>query len=210
MRRLWEGRFKLERVSNALRLLAKRSCSLPLLRRYRLRYLMIRESTKLIRYFVLLLAASLSAASAHPQDTHCPKEGRPDCPRAVAFFHNFRAAIVRNDRRAVAEMMEYPFLTSINHKRVHISSPARLMQHFDEIFDKGVSCEIEGAIDEDVWGNWQGFTIKAGAIWFDDRIPPGEKVDPKSPDFWTKYSFKVVTVNNDSYYPCLDSGKARK
>lgn len=197
-------------VSKASRLLAKRSCSLLLLRRYRLRYLMIRDSSKLLRCIVLISVVFFSATQAHTQETSCPKDGRPDCPRAVAFFNNLRAALVRNDRKAVAEMMEYPFLTSLNHKRVRISTPARLLQHFDEIFDKGVRCEIEGAIDEDVWGNWQGFTIKTGAIWFDDRIPPGEKIDPKSPAFWTKYSFKVVTVNNDSYHPCLDSGKAGK
>jgi len=107
-------------------------------------------------------------------------------------------------------MMEYPFLTSINHRKVHISTPKKFLLHFDEIFDKGVRCEIAGASDEDVWGNWQGFTIKGGAIWFDDIIPPGEKIDIKSPDYWAKYSFKVITVNNDSYYPCHESGKAQK
>jgi hypothetical protein len=171
---------------------------------------MIRNSAKLLRYFVLLSVALVSAAMAHPQDTPCPEDGRPDCPRAVVFFHDLRAALVRNDRKAVAEMMEYPFLTSINHKRVHISTPRKLLQNFDEIFDKGVRCEITGATDADVWGNSHGFTIKEGAIWFDDLLPPGEKMDPKSSDFWVKGSFKVITVNNDSYYPCLESGKAGK
>jgi hypothetical protein len=171
---------------------------------------MIRDSTKLLRRFLLLSVVLLSAARTHPQDTSCPKDGRPDCPRAVAFFHNLRATFVRNDRKAVAEMMEYPFLASINHKSVHISTPTKFLQHFDEIFDKGVRCEITGASDEDVWGNSHGFTIKGGAIWFDDLFSPGEEIDPKSPDFWVKGTFKVITVNNDSYYPCLESGKTGK
>jgi hypothetical protein len=105
-------------------------------------------------------------------------------------------------------MMEYPFSTSINHKKARISTPAKLLLHFDEVFDKGLRCEITGASGQDVWGNSNGFTIKHGAIWFDDLISPKEKIDPNSSDFWSKGSFKVITVNNDSYYPCLESGKA--
>jgi hypothetical protein len=107
-------------------------------------------------------------------------------------------------------MMEYPFLTSINHKSVHISTRTKLLQHFDEVFDKGVRCEIARSSDEEVWGNSHGFTIRDGAIWFDDLFPPGEKIDSKSPDFWVKGTFKVITVNNDSYYPCLVPRKAGK
>ncbi len=106
--------------------------------------------------------------------------------------------------------MEYPFLTVINHRKVHISSRAELLRHYDEIFDKGVRCEIAGATDEDVMGNSYGFWVMDGAIWFDDLSPPGENDDPKSPDFWTKGTFKVITVNSDSYYPCLEPEKTKK
>lgn len=106
--------------------------------------------------------------------------------------------------------MEYPFLTSLNHKKVRLSNPAGLLKHFDEIFDKGVRCEIAGAKDEDIWGNWRGFTIGDGATWFDGLIATTEKANSKSPDFWTKGTFKVITVNNDAYYPCLKSVKSQK
>jgi hypothetical protein len=199
----------MERARKASRLLAKPFGSLaPLFRQYRLRDLMIGASTKSLRCFVLLSVVLLAAAEAHPQNAPCAKGSRSDCPRAVVFFHNLRAALIGNDRKAVAKMMEYPFLTSINHKKVHISTPTKFLQHFDEVFDKGVRCEIAGASDEDVWGNSRGFTIKLGAIWFDDLIPPGEEVDSKSPDFWVEGSFKVITVNNDTDYPCPVSGKA--
>ena len=171
---------------------------------------MIRDNTKLLRCTLLLSIVFIFAARASTQDTSCPKDGRPDCLRAVAFFHTLQTAIIKDDRKAVAEMMEYPFLTFINHKKVHILTPVRLLQHFDEIFNKQVRCEIKGATDENVWGNWQGFTIKGGAIWFDDLVPPGEKIDPKSPDFWVKGSFKVITVNNDSFYSCFETGMTGK
>jgi hypothetical protein len=107
-------------------------------------------------------------------------------------------------------MMRYPFLTSVNHKKVRISTPAKLLGHFDEVFDKGVRCQIANSTDGDVWGNSHGFTIKDGAIWFDDLIPPREMVDPKAPDYWTRGTFKVITVNNESDYPCLNSEKKAK
>jgi hypothetical protein len=171
---------------------------------------MMRHSAKHLRLWVVLAIALLSGWSAYSQDALCPKDGRPDCPRAVAFFRQFQAALARNDRKTMAEMMEYPFLTSINKRKAHISTRTKFLQHFDEIFDKGVRCEILGATDRDVWGKYDGFTIGDGAIWFDDPIPAGENVDPKSPDFWSKGTFKVRTVNNDSYYPCLNSGKTAK
>jgi hypothetical protein len=165
---------------------------------------------KHLRLWMMLVAALLLGCSAHAQDSPCPKDGRPDCPRAVVFFQRFQAAFARNDRETMAVMMEYPFLTSINKKRVHISTRAKFLQHFDEIFDKGVRCSILGTTEKDVWGNWQGFTIGDGAIWFDDLSPPGENEDPNAPDFWSKGTFKVITVNNESYYPCVKSGKTAR
>ena len=61
-----------------------------------------------------------------------------------------------------------------------------------------------GATEEDVWGKYSGFTINHGAIWFDGIIPHGEHPDPSAPDYWTKYPFKVIAINNNAYYPCAD------
>jgi hypothetical protein len=165
---------------------------------------------KSLQLSVVLVFALLSVSASHSQGMPCPKDGRPDCPRAVVFFHRVRDALAKNDRNKIAVMMDYPFLTWINHRKVQISTPARFLNHFSEIFDRGVRCEILGATDKDVWGNSDGFTVGGGAIWFDDLLPPGEKLDPDSPDYWTKGSFKIITVNNESYYPCAQSAKAEK
>jgi hypothetical protein len=164
-------------------------------------------SARFPAWLVLLLATLSSSGAAQHQDA-AGMADRPDYPRAVAFFHDLRAALARDDREAIADMMEYPFLTSVGHKKVHISTRAKFLQHFNEVFDNGVRCEIARATDADVWGNWQGFTIDDGAIWFDDILPRGEKIDPKSPEYWTRGKFQVITVNNDSYYPCSKSGSA--
>jgi hypothetical protein len=64
------------------------------------------------------------------------------------------------------------------------------------------SCSILNATEKDVWGNWQGFTVGQGAVWFDGIIPQSEHPDTKAPDYWTKYPFKIKTINNDAQYSC--------
>jgi hypothetical protein len=99
-------------------------------------------------------------------------------------------------------LVTYPVLTSINHKRLRIRNQQQLLAHFDDIFDGGVRCSILNATEKDVWGNWQGFTVGGGAVWFDGIIPRGERRDTNAPDYWTKYPFEIKTINNDAQYPC--------
>lgn len=93
-------------------------------------------------------------------------------------------------------MVHYPLLTTLSHHKVYIHSRNELLSHFDEVFDEGVRSAISNATDTDVWGNWRGFMIGSGAVWFDAIIPRGEKPDPKAPDYWTKHPFKIITINN--------------
>src|SRR6202043_3648712 len=109
------------------------------------------------------------------------KSSRPDCPRALAFFREFQSALQAKNRDAVAGMIAYPLLTTAHHRTVHITSERHLLAHFDEIFDDGVRCVILHASEKDVWGNWQGFTVDGGAVWFDSIIPLTEKANPSAP-----------------------------
>lgn len=144
-------------------------------------------------------------SSAVGQSGNCTqKDGstRPDCPQAIAFFRTFQSALRNNDQSKVASLVSYPVLISLHHKRTRIPNRAQLQAHFNEIFDNAVQCAILSATDKDVWGNSHGFTVDGGAIWFDGIIPTGENPDIKSPDYWTRYPFKVITINNDSHYDC--------
>jgi len=153
---------------------------------------------------VVLLAVPAKLFSAEGNCATGGKPARPDCSRAIAFFSEFQTAFRDNDRKKVAGLIEYPLLTSLRGKRVSIRGAAELLSHYDEIFDGGVRCAVLGANAKSVWGNWQGFMIGNGEIWFDGIIPQREKPDPNSPDFWTKYPFKVKTVNNGSATgPCV-------
>jgi hypothetical protein len=152
-----------------------------------------------VRFVALaLLAIPATLFSAEGNCATGGKPARPDCTRAIAFFSAFQNAFRANDRKKVAGLIEYPLLTSLRGKRVNVRGAAELLAHYDEIFDGGVRCAILSASAKSVWGNWQGFMIGNGEIWFDGIIPQREKADPNSSDFWTKYPFKVKTVNNGS------------
>lgn len=158
-----------------------------------------------MRTVFLALAIASVAGSAVAQSGNCTQidsSSRPDCPGALAFFRRFQSALQSNDRQTIAALVTYPVLTSINHRRVRIRNQQQLLAHFDDIFDAGVRCSILNASEKDVWGNWQGFTVGGGAVWFDGIIPRGERPDPKAANYWTKYPFKIKTINNDAEYPC--------
>jgi hypothetical protein len=160
-----------------------------------------------MRISVVFLASVVAcvAGSAVAQAGNCTQTDsstRPDCPRALAFFHSFQSALQKDDRQAIASLVTYPVLTSLHHKRIRITKRTQLLAHFDDIFDEGVRCSILNATEKDVWGNWQGFTVGGGPVWFDGIIPPNERPHTEAPDYWTKYPFKIKTINNDAWYPC--------
>jgi hypothetical protein len=145
------------------------------------------------------------ALTALGQSGNCTRKDvsmRPDCPGAIAFFDRVHMALEHDDRQALASLINYPLRTSIDHKQTMVRNRQQFLAHFEEIFDKGVRCEVLSARENDVWGNWQGFMVGGGAIWFDGIIPRGKHPDPDAPDYWTKYPFKIKTINNDAYYPC--------
>jgi hypothetical protein len=146
-----------------------------------------------IRTFFLAVAIASVAGSAVAQEGNCTQiddSSRPDCPSAIAFFHRVQSALQKKDRQSIAAMVNYPVLTSVNHKRVRIRNQQQLLAHFDDVFDAGVRCSILNATEKDVWGNWQGFTVGEGAVWFDGIIPHGERPDTKATDYWTNIHSK--------------------
>ena len=158
-----------------------------------------------ISKIVLVLMSVFVTGAAVAQSGNCTQiddSSRPDCPGALAFFKHLQEAVKKDDRQAVASMIEYPLLTTLEHKKMRIRNRQQLLSHFNQIFDAGVRCAVLNATEKDVGGNWQGFTIDGGVVWFDGIIPSTEKPDTKASDFWTKYPFKIITVNNGDPNPC--------
>jgi hypothetical protein len=126
--------------------------------------------------------------------THPDPATRPDCPAAIAFLAKFQDVLKRNDRKAVASLVNYPLLATAGGK-THVRSRAQLLANFDRIFNPQVRAAILKATADDVWGNVHGFMIGRGVIWFDGIIPRNAHPDPSAPDYWKKYPFKIITVN---------------
>jgi hypothetical protein len=149
--------------------------------------------------FSLLLAlligsAPLTRAQQHgPQGncTHPDPATRPECPGAIAFLAKFQDALKSNDHEAAAMLVNYP-LRATPH---NIRSRAQLLANFDRIFNPQVRTAILAATPDDVWGNYQGFMIADGMIWFDGIVPRNQATHPSATGNAAKYPFKLITVN---------------
>jgi hypothetical protein len=117
----------------------------------------------------------------------CKEQGRPDCQQAVAFFDRLPKAISTNDRGEVASMAHFPLRVTLNGKKTLVTNKSDLFRHYDAVFDYSVRCVLAHARRSDVWGNWQGFTVGGGVAWW-ERSSSLES------------SFKLITINNDSFY----------
>ncbi len=152
----------------------------------------------------LMCLAGVSAAqtevTAHPDGreigncTARDSSTRPDCPRAIAFLHDVQSAVRTNQPEKVASLVSFPLRGVGKLAR----TKADFIRNYDAIFNASVRCAILHADDSEVWGNYRGFTIERGTIWWDGIIPPHARVDVHSPDYWTKYPFKILTVNRES------------
>jgi len=149
----------------------------------------------------VVLFLLLSTEGVRSQDAPAG-DVRPDYPRAIAFFRRFQNALQRDDRDEVSRLIQYPLLARLHNKNVKIRTKQEFLANFDAIFDKGVRCVAMHAKDKDVWGNSHGFTVDGGAVWFDDFSPSGTNDDVHAPDFWTKGTFLIMTVNNEASYDC--------
>jgi uncharacterized protein YecT (DUF1311 family) len=154
----------------------------------------------------LKLPANSSAAQVASNEGNCTKRDsstRPDCPGALVFFQKLQAALKADDRETVANLVNYPLRTIQKGKPAKVNNRQAFLANFDGVFDESIRCAVLSANANEVWGNYSGFTVGNGAVWFDGIIPKGEVPDTKAPDYWTKYPFKVVTLNNgNNGTPC--------
>ncbi len=139
--------------------------------------------------------AGLSLAQETGNCTTREPATRPDCPGAIAFFQKLKAAVSAGDKTTVASMVSYPIRIAHNGKRFEIRTRQQFLQRYSQLFNAAVVCAIESAKPSDVWGNYQGFMIGNGAIWWDAVVPISEK-NPQ-PDSG-KYPFKIIAINGEN------------
>lgn len=147
--------------------------------------------------FVLVFGVNLQAQE--PEEGNCTNQDiatRPDCHRAIAFLHELQEAIRTNQPRKVASLVHFPLHGTA---RKSARTKADFIRNYGKIFNAGVRCVVLRAQDSEVWGNYSGFMIGSGMVWWDAIVPPD--ADFNSADFWTKYPFRVVSVCNTCVLP---------
>jgi hypothetical protein len=149
------------------------------------------------RFVWMLLAVCCLAGVALAQDAgNCTSHDaatRPDCPDAIVFFQKLQAAVKAGDKAQLASMVNFPLRTSRHGQGVKMRHRQQFLQAYSQVFTPAVICAVEAAKPSDVWGNYQGFMVGRGVIWWDQIIPASVK-NPQ-PDSG-KYPFKIIAVNN--------------
>jgi len=139
----------------------------------------------------LLALVTLAVAAGAQEKPAC---ALPDCDQAKAFFSKFQKAVESDQKEEVAGMVRYPLRSYRNGKATVYKSKAQLLAGYSTVFTPGVRCAIQSATLSDVWGNWRGFTIGAGAIWWDRDIP-NSAANVQTGNL-SKYPFGVFGVNH--------------
>jgi hypothetical protein len=133
-----------------------------------------------------VLAVNGEAQSASGPTSPCNSETaesrQKDVPKAMDFFEKLRAAVERNDRNAVAEMVHFPLRVNGQYR---VANPNAFLRVYNWVFDANVRAAIKQQRTECIFGNWQGFMAGRGDVWFEYALN-----DP---------NFKVIAVNNDSW-----------
>jgi hypothetical protein len=132
--------------------------------------------------------------SLAPNAELCGEQSRPDCLQAVAFFDELQKAIQHDDRSTVASMAHFPLRVRLHGRNSVIKNKAQLLREYDKVFDQPVRCAISHASRTKVWGNWQGFTVADGVVWWERGAAQ------KSP-------FRIITVNNEAFYEGCGGGE---
>lgn len=161
------------------------------------------SSTSLVRLArcslrIAIAIACLAGLSLAQESGNCTLREpatRPDCPGAIGFFQQLQTAVRTGNKTALASMVSYPMRATHNGKRIQIRTRQQFLQMYPQLFNRAVVCAIKKAKDSDVWGNYQGFMIGNGVIWWDAVIP--NPVKNPQPDAG-KYPFKIISLNNES------------
>jgi len=149
---------------------------------------------RLQNYLGLICLAILLAHTTDLPAQEKPQCALPDCDQAKAFFQKFQAAVNADQREEAAKLVRYPLRSYRNGKATVVQNTTQFLSEYDAIFDAPARCALKAASVDDVWGNWRGFTVGAGLIWW-DRIIPDAAGNPSVSDL-TKYPFGVFSVNH--------------
>lgn len=83
-----------------------------------------------------------------------------------AFFEKLKKAVAENDKKAVASMVDYPFMARIDDRAVTIRDAAHFVADYDKVFTTKVKRAVSNQTYPSLFANWQGIMIGDGEVWF--------------------------------------------
>lgn len=83
-----------------------------------------------------------------------------------AFFEALQKAVAADDRKAVADRVDYPFRTHVDGKAVTLHDAALFVQHYERIVTAKVKRAITGQSYAELFANSQGVMVGDGELWF--------------------------------------------
>ena len=138
---------------------------------------------KLAATLLLLLCASSFAQ----QDNRFEVAGLKEREVEV-FFNSFKSAITKDDKRKVAGMVSYPIRVHLlSNRTVKISSSARFIKFYDQIFDRKFKELIAATEFKDLWAKFSGVATPRGEIWINGIV--------RNPKFEDEYDIKITALN---------------
>ncbi len=115
------------------------------------------------------IAATPSKSSDNPYEV-----AGIDNPKAFhQFFFNFQQAVKKNNKAAVASMVNYPLNVNENGKTHKIKNAAGFIAKYDSIMTPEIKRTLGYAIEKELFVNWQGVMVGSGELWFgqsDDKL----------------------------------------
>lgn len=83
-----------------------------------------------------------------------------------AFLADLQAATAREDKKAVATMVAYPFKTRVAGKDMTFENATGLQKAYDDVFTPGVLAAIKSQTYENLFANDMGVMIGNGEVWY--------------------------------------------
>lgn len=101
------------------------------------------------------------------QDTRYAVAGVDDAKAVEKFVSGLQKAVAMDDRKAVADMIHYPFATyDLGEKVKDYPAPADVIADYDVLFNQEVKDVIAAAKPETFFANQEGIMLGQGEIWF--------------------------------------------
>jgi hypothetical protein len=110
--------------------------------------------------------------------------------RYLAFFQELKDAVIRDDRKKVAGLVNYPLNVSAGGRRTVVRSRAELLRRYREVFNENVIRAVKAQEPDTLFANWQGVMLGDGQVWF-SGVCAGKDRDTPCAD----KTIKVITVN---------------